>query len=104
MRVINTEEQCVGYRLNLIGVRVCRNHCHLVAPIDGEWKPIGAPRPLPLELPPDPDQSRADALIETAVQYDRERPGSDLRDLLAQRKTLDEVFREARQTTNVAGH
>jgi hypothetical protein len=102
VRVVNRTEQCVGYRLNLIGVRVYRDHCRLVARIDGQWVPIGAPRPLPLTIAPDPEQTRGDALLATVAQYEKERPGSDLREVLSQTKSLDDVLEQESQT-NTAG-
>jgi hypothetical protein len=89
--------------LNLIGIRVYRNYCQLVSRIGGEWMPIGPPRSLPLTISSDPEHIRNDALLATVDQYEREWPGSDLTDLLTQRKSLGDVLNEEEQT-NAAGH
>ena len=92
MRVTNKDQQCIGYRLNLLGVRAYRDHCQLVARVGEEWVPIGSPRSLPVEVPEDIAIAGDDALVITAYQYDQERPGSDLKDVLARRKGFDAAF------------
>ena len=44
MRVPEPATQYIGYRLNLLGVRVYRGHCHLVARVANDWVPIGSHR------------------------------------------------------------
>jgi hypothetical protein len=53
MRIVDPVEKCVGFRLNLIGLRVYGGHCQLVGRRGNAWEPIGPPRDLPLELPDD---------------------------------------------------
>jgi hypothetical protein len=95
MRVVNKKEQYIGYRMNLIGVRVYRDCCELVAHIDREWVPIGPPRALPVALPDDAEQIRSDALLATISQYERETPVSDLRDVLMRRKAFSEALEDS---------
>jgi hypothetical protein len=89
IRVVNRFRQCIGYRLNILGVRIYRDYCQLVARNGTEWEVIGAPRPLPLDLPVDVPELGSDPLLLTAFQYDQQYPGSDLRDVLARRKDFD---------------
>ena len=94
MRVPNRREQCIGYRLNIVGVRVFRTYCQLVAKSGEQWVTIGQPRNLPIELPRQVADIGDDPLLLAAYQYDSERPGTDLRDVLAQRKNFDEALAE----------
>lgn len=92
MRVVNHAEQCIGYRLHMIGVRVYRDYCQLTGLIAGKWDTIGPPRLLPVTLPAEITNIQDDALFATIYQYDRECPGSDLLDVLAQRKSFDHAL------------
>lgn len=95
MRVPNREARCIGYRLNILGVRVWKDRCCLVAKNrHGEWEPFGPPRALPLMIPTDPTLIGSDSLLLTAHQYHLERPGSDLLPLLAQTKDFDVALSE----------
>ena len=89
MRVVNKELQCIGYRLNLLGVRVYRHHAQLVARSRGEWVPIGPSRELPIEVPSTAAELGSDTLLLTAYQYCQENPGTDLNEVLSRRKNLD---------------
>ena len=101
MRVVNTYQQCIGYRLNFLGVRAYRDYCQLVARRGNDWNVIGPPRPLPVDLPADlRDVSGDDPLLLTAFQYDQQYPGSDLRDVLAKRRNFDEALRGEKQGAN----
>ena len=96
MRVIDKTSKCVSYRLNLLGIAVWRDRCQLLARNEkGNWKPLGASRDLPIQLPDQMDVAQFDALLLTAYQYDQQNPGSDLRDLFAQTKSIDEALSEA---------
>jgi hypothetical protein len=87
--------KCIGYRLNILGVRVWKDYCRLVAKdASGKWTPLGPPRSLPISIPNDPSSIASDALLLTIYQYEVERPGSDLRDILAQIKDLDLALSE----------
>jgi hypothetical protein len=87
--VINKQEGWIGHRLNILGIRVWADNCRLVAQTGGEWIVLGPPRLLPLKVPTNVEElARAahDPLLITAYQYVTENPGTDLADLLAQRK------------------
>jgi hypothetical protein len=95
VRVPDQAANYIGYRLNILGVRVWRDHCQLVAADGrGQWTPIGAPRSLPVYVPSDASSIGLDALLLTAYQYDKEQPGSDLRQVLAQTKDFDVALSE----------
>lgn len=103
-RVPDPVHQYIGYRLNILGIRVWRDFCQLVAKDGhGEWMPIGAPRPLPVYIPDNPSHAESDALVLTALQYDSERPGSDIRDVLSQRKPFDQALRDEGRSNSGAG-
>lgn len=93
--VVNKEEGWIGYRLNILGIRVWRDKCQLSARSGDEWMTLGAPRTLPVEVPRDTDelaQAADDPLLTMAFQYVAERPGTDLADVLAQRKKFDDAL------------
>lgn len=101
MRVANSADRSVGYLLNLLGIRVWRDRCQLISRNrNGEWVPIGMPRPLPVEVPSQIESADSDALILTAYQYDYERPGSDLLDVLSQKKDFDAALGENSQANS----
>jgi hypothetical protein len=95
VRVADPFAGCIGYKLNILGVRVLRDHCLLIAKdAAGKWAPLGPSRSLPLQIPDDPGTVASDALLLTVYQYDLERPGSDLRAVLAQTKNFDVALNE----------
>ena len=94
VRVVNKLEECIGYRLNIIGVRVYRDYCQLSAKSGNEWLTVGPIKPLPVIVPKEPAELGTDPLLLTAYQYEQERPGSDLFDVLAQRKNFDEALND----------
>lgn len=103
MRVVNKLERYVSYRLNILGIRVWEDRCHLVARNrDGEWMQLGRAHSLPVRLPQDPAEIDADPLLLTAYQYDLERPGSDLRDVLSQTRAFDDALNDDRPTRGKA--
>ncbi len=97
MRAPNPDDKCIGYRLNILGVRVWSDRCQLVAKdADGSWIPLGPSRPLPVYVPADPARiAPDDTLVLTAYQYDMERPGSDLRAVLARTKDFETALAES---------
>jgi hypothetical protein len=99
VRVVNQQEQCIGYRLNILGVRVYRDYCQLIAKSGNEWLTVGPMKPLPVIVPTDPGDLGTDPLLLTAYQYDQEHPGSDLYDVLAQRKSFDEALSQDYRAT-----
>ena len=47
MKVVNRAEGWIGYRSNILGIRVWENDCQLVAKIGGDkWETIGPRRTL----------------------------------------------------------
>lgn len=92
MRVVNREARHIGYRLNLLGVRVFQSFCQLIGRQGEEWVTIGTPRPLPLVIPDDPAQLASDPLLLTAHQFDSTWPGSDIRDVMSQAKNFEEAL------------
>jgi hypothetical protein len=50
---------------------------------------------LPIIVPTDAADLGSDPLLITAFQYEHERPGSDLYDVLAQRKDFDAALNQA---------
>jgi hypothetical protein len=86
MRITNAEKSFIGYRLNILGVRVYSGYCQLIARVGDDWATIGSPRNLPVVVPTDPHLAGSDPLLLTAFQYEQEKPGSDLLDVLAGRK------------------
>jgi hypothetical protein len=99
VKVINRKEQCIGYRLNILGVRVYRDYCQLSAKSGNEWLPVGPIKPLPVIVPEDPAGQGTDPFLLTAYQYDQEHPGSDLYEVLAQRKSFDEAMNQDSNAT-----
>ena len=95
VRVLDKTSKCVSYRLNLLGIAIWNDRCQLLARNErGDWKPLGAPRTLPIQLPDQVDSLQFDALLLTAYQYDQQNPGSDLRELFAQTKSVEQALRE----------
>ena len=89
MRVVDIPARAIDYRLNILGVRVWEKECQLIAKSNDEWSTIGPRWDLPVEIPNDATglkTAAGDTCRLTAYQYNMERPGSDLSDVLAQRK------------------
>lgn len=103
MRVRNPAAGSISYRLNLLGIRVYPTWCQLVARSGDQWMPIGPPRELPVEVPSDAGDIGSDTLLATAYQYDAERPGSDLREVLAQRKRFDQALADRSPNDRTVG-
>jgi hypothetical protein len=95
LRVVNKQEQCIGYRLNIIGVRVYRDYCQLAARSGDQWLTVGPLHDLPVIIPTNPVELGSDPLLLTAYQYEQEKPGSDLRDVLAGRKDFDAALNDS---------
>jgi hypothetical protein len=90
-----TDESCkshgswVGYRLNILGIRVSKKECQLVARSGSTWETIGAGRSLPVQIPQNVEQLKdaaTDSLRMTAQQYVTSQNESDLREVLSQEK------------------
>jgi hypothetical protein len=91
-RIIDREGQYIDYHLNLLGVRVWRSACQLIARAEGKWSSIGPKHSLPIDIPHDEPSLReagADTLRLTAWQYEQEHPGADIRAVLSGEKNFD---------------
>jgi hypothetical protein len=98
MKVVNRRERWIGFRLNILGIRVWENTCQLVAISRGQWDTLGPRWDLPVQVPVTPEDLKAaasDTLRLTAYQYVNQNPGTDLADLLALRKDFEVAMRGA---------
>jgi hypothetical protein len=98
VKVINEAGRAIDYRLNILGVRVWENCCQLVAKSCNDWGPIGPRWDLPISVPQNAEELKlasADTLRMTAYQYDVERPGSDLVEVLSKRKNFSAACKDA---------
>jgi hypothetical protein len=101
MKVVNRNERWIGYRLNILGIRVFEDACQLVAKSGEKWVTLGHRCDLPVNVPQNADELKeaaADPLRLTAYQYVSEHRDNELADLLAGRKDFD----SAMQDTNAA--
>ena len=92
LRIIDREAQQIDYRLNILGVRVWRSACQLIARTEGRWTSIGPKHSLPIDIPHDESSLReagSDTLRLTAWQYEQEHPGTDIRAVLSGEKNFD---------------
>ena len=99
MRVVNEREH-IDYRLKLLGIRVTRAECQLIAKGNGDWETIGPKWALPIDFPSGPETVKTastDTVRLTAWQYIREYPDSDLRMVLAQTKEFGGALSEGRE-------
>lgn len=98
MKVAHQRERWIGYRLNILGIRVWENDCQLVAKTRGDlWGTIGARRPLPVHIPQTVDELRTasvDSLRITAYQYAAAERESDIVQVLCQEKDFDVALRD----------
>ncbi len=98
MRRIDPEGIFIEYHLSQLGIRVTAHDCQLISRVSGHWEPLGPILPLPLEVPADANGVKAAAnntVLLTAWQYDLERPGSDIRAVLSQRKEFALALRDS---------
>jgi hypothetical protein len=92
MKVVNRRERWIGFRLNILGIRVWEDSCQLVAVNQGHWVTLGPRWNLPVHVPETTEELKAavfDTLRLTAYQYVNQNPGTDLADLLSCRKGLE---------------
>ena len=95
MRISNPGDRSIAYHLNILGIITWEHRCQLVAKNSaGEWMPIGGARALPLELPEDLTDIEGDPLLLTVYQFELERPGSDLREVLTKSKDFEDALGE----------
>jgi hypothetical protein len=106
MRFVDQQERFIDYRLNLLGIRVWPHCCQLVSRSGNEWITLGPKWDMPVEVPRwsgDLKDAATDTLRMTAYQYDVERPGSDLVEVLGGMKSFCAALRE-RPRTGAASH
>jgi hypothetical protein len=99
MKVVNRTERWIGYRINILGVRVWENACQLVAKNGNGWETIGPRWDLPVHVPRNAEELKAagaDTVRLTAYQYDAERPGSDIVEVLAKTKDFESALTTGR--------
>jgi hypothetical protein len=96
MKVVNRREGWIGFRLNILGIRVWQaGCCQLVAGNKSGWDTLGPRRDLPMQVPRTAEElseAASDPLRLTAYQYVSEHPGTDLPELLAKKKTFDSAL------------
>jgi hypothetical protein len=86
MRVVNLSAGVIDYRLNILGVRVSEHSCQLIAKGVNGWDTLGPRWDLPVHVPRTSDELKqvaSDTLRMTAYQYNVERPGSDIVEVLS---------------------
>ena len=97
MKVVDTAGRWIGYRLNILGIRVFEDSCQLVAIGRGNWETLGPRWDLPIHVPETPEELKlaaSDTLRLTAFQYVMANPGSDLGDVLAKRKDFESAMQD----------
>jgi hypothetical protein len=86
-RNADQEAQHIDYCLNILGIRVWKSHCQLIAKSGAEWTSLGPKWDLPIEIPSDTRTLKGagtDTLRLTAWQYEQQHPGTDIRTVLSQ--------------------
>lgn len=102
MKVVNRADRWIGYRLNILGIRVFDTSCQLSARSGEKWGVLGPPRELPVHVPRTADElmdAASDPLRLTAFQYISENRASDLAKVLSQEKGLDQAMEDANGMT-----
>ena len=97
MKVVNRAEGWIGYRSNILGIRVWENDCQLVAKIGGDrWETIGPRRTLPVHIPQtiEDKAATADSLRTTAYQYVTGHKEADLVEVLCEQKDFEVALRD----------
>jgi hypothetical protein len=92
----------IDYCLQQLGIRVWAESCQLIAKGDGNWGPLGPKWDLPIEVPQDATALKtagSDTLRLTAWQYRQEHPGTDLSEVLSQRKNFSAALNEHDEVT-----
>ena len=91
-RVRNATGGFIDYRLIALGVRVSRDSCQLIEHVHGDWDTFGWAVNLPLNLPDEILPGYCDTTSIIALLYCRLSPETDLRDLLALRRSFSEAI------------
>ena len=102
MRVADVLNGSIDYRLNILGVRVWEGACQLIAKSGPGWETMGPRWDLPVQVPLNTDEVKAaavDTLRMTAYQYQIERPGSDIVEVLGCVKDFKVALRNGLQAS-----
>jgi DNA-binding response OmpR family regulator len=84
-RVVDRNAHHVDYYLSVLGIRVSKSTCRLLAKVGNAWQELGPDRSLPVSVPSTPTEllaARDDLVALMAWQYEHERPWTDLRETL----------------------
>ena len=103
MKVVNLSTATIDYRSRRnLSLRVWKDRCQIIAPIDSEWMEVGPQLELPLEVPTSAEDFQAadfqaaedvsNALRGAAFRYELEQPGSDLVAVLNKEKTFEKAL------------
>jgi hypothetical protein len=92
MRAVDRQKGHITYKLNILGLRVLKGSCQLIAKQGSDWVAIGSARKLPMRLPKDSDAAESDPLVLTIFQYQVACPGSDLRAVVEGRRPFEEAL------------
>jgi CheY-like chemotaxis protein len=87
----------IDYCLHLLGLRIRKTSCEIIARMGDEWAPIGERRPLPVVLPAHEAMlagAAGDSFILTIWQYEHEHPGTDIRQVLTGEKPFETALAE----------
>jgi len=88
----------IDYRLNILGIRVWKDSCQLIAKTSRGWEALWPQWKLPVRVPQNSEEMKdaaADTLRLTAYQYNTEQPGSDLVEVLSKRKDFSAALKDA---------
>jgi hypothetical protein len=100
-KITTDDGNTIDYRLHQLGIRVWADACQLISRSGATWVTLGPQRRLPVIVPRDENalvkmDDLIDALVLTAYQYHTQQPGSDIVDVLGQRKLFVDALAELR--------
>ena len=106
MKVVNLSTATIDYRSRRnLSLRVWKDRCQIIAPINSEWVEVGPQLELPLEVPNSAEDFQAadfltaedvsNALRGAAFRYELEQPGSDLMAVLNKVKAFENALAAA---------
>lgn len=96
-RNADPDNRHIDYCLHILGIRVWENTCQLLAKCDGQWVSLGGEHNLPIQVPETSlalQKVGTDPLMVTAWQYEREHLGTDISEVLSQRKSFTVALTE----------
>ena len=98
MKVVNLTTATIDYRSRRnLGLRVWKDRCQIIAPVDSAWIEVGPQLELPLDVPSYVEDFQvtegvSNALRGAAFHYDLEQPGSDLVAVLNKEETFENAL------------